>query len=169
MGADGGVVWVPLKDPANHDRAMDLLGPFYCLVSTSGMCSAAEDGWYAWRKANPRITRPHYVVGLYGDFWYDTTLDDLARERECPEALRGFTWAEVAELDFHKMTGKDLWWPDMDCAFVVKLMHEHWGHLEWTEVVERLRGVAGMQVADWFAELERLLDWDATRTEETWT
>lgn len=169
MGADGGVVWVPVKDPTKYDRAMELLRPFYHLTTTSGMCSTAEDGWYEWCGANPRIAPPHYVVGLYGDFWHDTTLDDLARERECPEPLRGFTWADVAELGFHTMTEKDLAWPDMWCAFVLKLMHEHFGHLEWPEVVNRLGTIATMQVDDWFAELDALLRYDAMKTAETWS
>lgn len=79
MGADGGVCYVPLRDPSKKPRAMELLRAFYPLFTCPWKRGCAAEQTDEWERAHPEIaSSKNYLMGYYGDFGAGIDLGDLA-------------------------------------------------------------------------------------------
>lgn len=193
MGADGGIVWMMVKDPSKYKRVKELLYPF----SFTEWCCAdwQEDANSNFLDKNADISEPEYLVGTYGTN-QDTDLNDLKNiltyepEELCSDP--SLTFSELLEdLESRPVSFKNNSGPwqylHMCKQDVVYLRHycydvngNHlspleiilWDCMRYHSVVDRminLNVIAHMTVLNWYEELQTLLNPNKTYMEETWT
>lgn len=188
MGADGGVCWVPLKDSGKYDRAVELIRPFYSLLS-SGMADWQEDACSDWEDKNPWCSPPKYIQGYYGSFQdFDLTqLADTLNWIEDDIEDVSITFGELLEdlatrplvntsgevgylhppsipyvgLGLHDFRGRYL-------SFIERLLWESFGW-RFGEDEDSFAPIKNMKVVDWAKELRSICDWNKCDSEETWT
>lgn len=176
MGADGGVVYIPLRNgtDANYKRVTELLQPFWQFLCTNDCSNIGEDANWEWQQANP-INAPEYVLGYYGtdrvdnfelgdlrDTCYVPTLDDLPYQGD----LYSLTFDE---LDLECRTSP---FPIKGAYYdhpLHRLWHQHFYYSSREEVLSALGPLADMKAEDWANELNSLLYLDRVVHEETWT
>lgn len=173
MGADGGVVYIPLKNPThdNYARVCQLLQPFWQFQDQDSSAYWAEAANWEWQKANPNIGAPHEVLGYYGTDRGDNF--DLSRLPELCEMSVDY------HGDLYALTFDEL---DMDCRtslvpitgayhepILYRLWYRHFHLFSREEVLRQLGIIANMTAAQWAKELDSLLELSAMVTEETWT
>lgn len=172
MGADGGVVYIPLKHPSidRYDRVRKLLEPFWQFLSQDGGADWADEANYKWMQENS-IGAPKYILGYYGTDRCDNfDLGDLASLCEPFEDWRG----KLFELTFDEL--------DLDCRTspvpitssysehpLRRLWHEHFWFYSREETLEKLGSLAHTRIDAWAREIESLLNLQCTVHEETWT
>jgi len=170
MGADGGVVYVRLKNPTheNYAKVLDLLKPFWQFLSRDGGASWAEEANYAWENENPSIDGPSYLLGYYGTDRCDSfDLSDLEALTESDEELDPLTFSEL----------------DLDCRtrpiaptslrYCEKPFHRLWSeHFKWQDrerTLNELGPLANVTIASWREQMLDLVDVHHVAHEETWT
>lgn len=170
MGADGGVVYVPLKHPTpeRFKRVHELLQPFWQFLSRDGGASWAEEANWKWEQEN---SIGDCILGYYGTDRCDNfELGDLTDLVEPFEDWRG----NLYELTFDEL--------DLECRTSVapptgayhehilrRLWYEHFHYSSRDEVLDSLGPLATMKIADWAQEIDSLLNINAIVHEETWT
>lgn len=82
MGADGGICWMAIKDPAKYERVRLLLKPFWQFTDMNGEADWQQGANNDWLDANPEIWQPKYLVGTYSSF-KDFALFDLKEILSC--------------------------------------------------------------------------------------
>ena len=173
MGADGGVVYIPLCHGTleNYKRVVDLLNPFWQFLSANGCAYWAEEGHHKWEEENHLINPPNYIMGYYGTDRGDyLSLDDLANICEPFQDWHG----DLFELTFDEL--------DLDCRTaplaptgryfdppLYRLWFQHFKYSSREAVIKELGPLVSMKIRDWTNELNELLCLDQTVTEETWT
>ena len=172
MGADGGIVGIPLKDrtQANFTRVYELLKPFWQFLSTSDGASWAEDANYKWEEENASSMAGN-LIGYYG-----TDRCDNFELGHLPDLCEPFV---DYRGDLYSLTFDEL---DMDCRTsyipisdgyfeypLHRLWYRHFRHDAREEVMNSLGSIASMTVKQWAEELDSLLQLNAVWHEETWT
>lgn len=185
MGADGGVCWVPVKDPTKYDRAIGLIRPFYGLLE-SGMADWQEDACSRWERRNSWCGPPNYIQGYYGSF-QDYDLNQVA------ELLINADGEEIVEdstITFGELL-EDLATRPMCCPGMYLQSHSQikylldfkgrplsllevilWEFFGWRKNITEDKDfdiIRNMKVLDWVEELGSLCDWKRCASEETWT
>lgn len=168
MGADGGVVYIPLRNGTdqNYARVLELLSPLWQFLSTDGGASWAEEANWEWMQNNS-IDPPKYVLGYYGTDRCDSfELGDL--ELLCsPETNDPLYELTFEELDLECRTSPYPITSSYNHHPLHKLWYQHFG---WSKPEDVSLGVlTTMKVSDWAKELHRLLHLDRVVHEETWT
>lgn len=174
MGADGGVVYIPVRDAsvARHARVIELLTPFWQFLDQDGGAFWAEAGHAAWSKSNTTVHAPHYILGYYGsDRGDNVSLGELPAI--CAPDLEHYLHY-LYELTFEEL--------DLDCRTTVlpitgayyepwphRLWFKHFKHWPHEEVLDAFGPLASMRMIDWTLELASLLDLRRVVHEETWT
>lgn len=175
MGADGGVVYIPLKHPSaeRYDRVVELLQPFWQFLNRDGGADWAEEANWKWEQENS-IGPPTYVLGYYGTDRGDSfDLGDL-RELCLIDYRRSYDDDGLYSLTLDEL--------DLDCRtspFPITGSHNHhplhrlwYSHFHYyprEEVVKQLGPIASTTVEAWAKELTGLLNLPCTVQEETWT
>lgn len=168
MGADGGVVYIPLRKPntANYNRVLELLNPFWQFLCTRG-AHWAEDANWEWQQ-NHSIKGPEYILGYYGTDRVDNF--DLTHLHEIHKDDRN----ELYDLTFDEL--------DLECRtnpvpinggyynhILHNLWHEHFEYSSREEVLSALGALSNVKIKDWIKELNDLLDFESLVSEQTWT
>lgn len=172
MGADGGIVGIPLKHPtqANYARVLELLNPFWQFMSQNGGASWAEDANYKWEEENADMMVGN-LIGYYG-----TDRCDNFELGHLPELCEPFV---DYRGDLYSLTFDEL---DMDCrtSFIpvkgdyhehplYRLWYQHFRYTSREDTLSKLGSIALMTGKQWSEELGSLLDLNAVWHEETWT
>ena len=172
MGADGGIVGIPLKNSTqeHYARVLELLKPFWQFLSMNSGASWAEDANYKWEEENASLYSDH-LIGYYGTDRCDNfELGDLPVICEPFVDYRG---------DLYSLTFDEL---DMDCRTsyipikgdyhdhpLHRLWYQHFGWTNREETLTSLGPIASMTCKQWAEELDSLLQLNAVWHEETWT
>jgi len=168
MGADGGVVWVNLREGASREALQRLLAPWWWQLTRLGS-RTYEDSRVEWLREHAH-EHPHAVFGGYGTDlcdllgWGDLgawlhELDDALTDpaRGLPD---GATFGDLCDEIATRPAG---WWSSGDRCGPVGATWE--AELTGPEA-EHLRG----QLIDaWLAAVRALLDGDTVHSVETWT
>lgn len=169
MGADGGVVYVSLRDPVteNWQRAYDLLAPFYQFMNRDGVSSVSQSANLDWEKKNPEVGFPTHLLGYWGTDRPEQS--DLGNLYE----LCSFGIDEPV----HQLTFNEL---DLDCRTrndceyyshpVYTMFENHFKDLPRETVLAEFGPLLSeMLVKDWIKELNKLLHITSIGYVETWT
>lgn len=172
MGADGGVVYIPLrkKTEANYNRVLELLKPFWQFLCTNDCSNVGQDANWEWQQNNS-INPPEYILGYYGTDRVDNL--DL------------FNLKELCNVDFnqpdelYKLTFDEL---DLECRTSIvpinggywdhilhNLWYQHFEYCSREEVLIALGDLSNVLILDWVKELNNLLCMNNVIQEETWT
>jgi hypothetical protein len=151
MGADGGVVYIPLRAPGKEawERAIALLRPFWQFLSTDGGAYWAENANAEWERKNPKVGPPDYLLGYYGtDRGDNFDLGDLPVLCDPFKDWRGDLYAlTFEELDLDVRTR-----PFMEGRYNRHPLHRLWlEHFEYRsreEVLAALGPLAKMTVRE---------------------
>lgn len=198
MGADGGVCWMPLRDPKQYARVLELLGPFYYLTKY-GNADWQDDANDQFLNSHP-YHRPNYLVGTYGSFQdfsiYPALEEILSDEREiCIDP--SLTFLELMEdLDTRPLFFPEIYMDSIPAqwgflpsirASISRLRRTRnargtylstleimlWDSMKYysteAERAVELCPIAKTNLSDWRDELRSLLDVSLTGREETWT
>lgn len=173
MGADGGVVWIPLKKPTseNYTRVLELLNPFWQFLSQDGCSNIGEDTNREWKQENSHIGAPEFLLGYYGtDRGDDFDLFDLPECCDITDDYQG---------NLHQLTFDEL---DLDCRTAPititnsynhhtlhRLWYAHFGYKSREESLENLGTLASITGEAWASELDSLLHLDRLVSNKTWT
>lgn len=156
MGAEGGVCWIPLRDPVRFDRVKDLIQPFYFLTKY-GNADWQEDANDEYMDAHPYLYGENFLVGTYGSFQDFSLLsleNILSDEREiCSDP--SLTFLELME----DLDTRPLLFPERP--------HDEgpaqYGYLPTTRAsISRLRGTQDAHQGIYLSTLEIML-WDRMR------
>lgn len=172
MGAEGGVVYIPLRKPSypRQARVVELLNPFYQFLSVNGLSNVGEDANADWLKNNPSFAYgDKYIWGYYGTDRVDDY--DLT---QLPEICGPDPEDPIYDLTFEEL--------DLDCRTnplpidgeywqhpLYKLWYQHFHWRSNEKVLEVFGSLATMKIRDWADELSKLLYLDRCASEETWT
>lgn len=170
MGADGGIVYIPVREQAveNYNRVLTLLEPFWQFLSDNGVSSVAEENNYRWREANLNIGAPNYIVGCYGtDLCDKLTLDCL--EIICEEDDSGLYDLTFDELDLECRTSPFSINGEHYNHILHNLWFQHFKYSTREETLKALDNLAGMKISNWCREIKHLLYLNQKVCEETWT
>lgn len=176
MGADGGVVYIPLRNPSdkNYERVTQLLQPFWQFLNRDGCAHWAEEAHWEWEQNNS-IDPPKYVLGYYGtDRVDDLELGDLPEICDVPDRDDAPYQGYLYDLTFSEL--------DLECRTTMfpitgsyyghplhKLWHKHFHWSSREEVISNLGSLLDMKIEDWAKELNNLLFMNQVVHEETWT
>lgn len=167
MGADGGVVYIPLHKPnaINYNRVLELLNPFWQFLCTNG-AHWAEDANWEWQQNNS-IKGPEYILGYYGTDRVDNF--DLTHLYEiCNNDLDELYDLTFDELDLERRTNPVP--VDAYCDHILhNLWYEHFKYSSREEVLSSLGTLSNLKIKDWVKELNDLLDFKSLVSEQTWT
>ena len=164
MGADGGVIYIPVNVPAQCGRIRELLKPFGQFLSEGGGSFWGERANVDWEESHPEIRSPRYILGYYGTDRGDyVDLSHLRGICTTDDEIYDLTFSDI-DLDYR--TAPD---PRWSMGPLYKLWHEHFWLRAHEEVVSEIGPLATIRVADWAKELRQLLDFDNLTREETWT
>ncbi len=175
MGADGGVVWISLREGTheNYSRVLDLLQPFWQFLSQNGCANWAEEANAEWERANPGYGPPGYLFGYYGTDRCDSftlcELRDLCYVDGSPSYLGDLYALTFDELDLECRTSP---YPVTSSYYehrLRRLWYEHFHYSTREKVLTDLGPIANMVISDWAAELSKLLRVNHPVQEETWT
>lgn len=171
MGADGGVVYIRLRNPSKYSRVEELLRPFWQFLDPGGRSDWAEDSTIEWENQNPNISSPDFLLGYYGTDRADNQdLHDLANI--CQMEIDELCQLTFSDLDLECRTWPG-WGQYYNSNYGLYPLHALWlCHFRYDtheEVVKRLGGLASMRVIDWTQELGNLLHLQSVGSEETWT
>lgn len=169
MGADGGVVYVPLRSPTleRYNRVAELLGPFWQFLSQNGTSSWAEDANSEWEESNTHIYPPDYIQGCYGTDRVDSfDLGDLEHLVDVDDELFELTFDE---LDLECRTSPVPVNSSINERPFRRLWHEHFAYSSREDVLSRLGKMSNMTISSWVEEIINLLFIDRIVHEETWT
>jgi hypothetical protein len=173
MGADGGVVYVAVKDGTekSYNRVVELLSPFWQFLSQDGCAFYAQKAHNKWHYYNISIYPPKYILGYYGTDRFDNfNLEHL--ETICEKD------PEITYVgDLYSYTFDEL---DIDCRtsnitgsyndhILYRLWYQHFKYSSREEVLKQFGSLSSVKISDWAKELRELLDIDHITTEETWT
>lgn len=197
MGADGGVCYVPMRNPSSKARALELLSPFYGLLGKCPWSDSRGDQTDAWECAHPEVVYSNnYIMGYYGT-GQDIDLGDLAEmfrdvvdfDDLVPDP--SLTFGELLEdlqtrpmfdqskggiyylSSSHQRWAYDIKGREMSC--VEYMLWEFFGWCanfdgEYAAFNQRdFAPIRDMKVVDWAREIERLCRWGSFTKEETWT
>jgi hypothetical protein len=175
MGADGGVVYLPLKKGTqeNKSRVLDLIQPFWQFLCRNDCAHWAEDAHSEWESNNRDIDcSPDYIVGYYGtdrcDSFVLSELGYLCEVDDKPSYMGDLYALTFDELDLdcrtspYSVGGRD-------AHRLHRLWHEHFDYKKREEVLTNLGPIANMVISDWCAEMNKLLYLERFVQEETWT
>jgi len=171
MGADGGLVMIPLKESSdeNHIRVFSLLKPFWQFYTTDDISSVASE---ANRKFKSKNDLNGYFVGCYGT--------DRCDHAELGE-LRSICTPFVDDYygDLYSLTFGEL---DLECRTSMekpnadytehplrKLWAQHFDLMSREDVLEHLGSLSNIIISDWVSELNSLLKINNVCYKETWT
>lgn len=172
MGADGGVVYVPLKHPTAErwDRIRELLRPFWQFLDDSGLSYPAEEGNAKWHEKNS-IGGPDFLLGYYGTDRCDNfELGDLPDLVEPFEDWRGNLYClTFDELDLECRTSLTPPTGTYHEHVLRRLWYEHFHYTSREEVLTKLGSLATMKIEDWCREVDSILCLGRIAHEETWT
>lgn len=168
MGADGGLIFLPIKGPdylTNWLKVKDLLKPFYQFLDTDGVSCVAENANNNYLKNNSYFNSPKFLIGCYG-----TDRPDCISLSNLPSLLNdnSFNSLTFEELDLEIRTcpNKDSYYLNLP---FIKLMEAHFHFSSREEVILSLDNIANMTISLWSSQLkERLIIGNLTY-EETWT
>lgn len=169
MGADGGVVYVPLKRPTheNYTLVLALLSPFWQFLSQDGGAHWAEDANSEWERENSHVNAPEYLFGYYGTDRCDNfELGDLEELTEADDELDPLTFDEL-DLDCRTCT------PPPSRSYDEKpfrrLWKEHFGWRTREQTLIELGPLTNVTIASWREQMLSLVHVDRAVHEETWT
>jgi len=167
MGADGGVCWMRLRDPARYQRLCDLVRPFWWLTD-SGEADWQAEASDSWLSANPLYSAPAYIVGRYGTSqdWDLTDLADMLRGEDadlCSDPA--LTFAELIE-DIDTRPGH---YAHRSLSGEAPMLERWVLEVRWLYGRAGLGVLEGMTVEQWAAEMRRILIAGSVGSEETWT
>lgn len=166
MGAQGGVVYIPLRDPSKYSRVTELLGPFWQYLCQNACSDWAESEHSKWETENSCVSQPTHLFGHYGtdrgDFLDLHDLRDLCQH----EPEEGYDDSALYDLTFDEMDlecrTKPAWIPMR--GYLAHPLHRLWyEHFERTPregVLKNLGSLAHIRIADWCDELRKLLHFD---------
>lgn len=166
MGADGGVVCVPVRDPKKIERVLKLLRPFWQFLGTDGLSTAGDNGFYGWCRKNPRIRSPEILVGVYGTD-RGNFLDLESLRQICNTDLGELSDISFSDLDLEVKTRPT--WMKFEETIFHHLMREHFGWKSHEETKVNLDEIGEMKLSDWVTEISEILDFNGMWKEETWT
>lgn len=175
MGADGGVVYIPLKrgTPENYSRVLDLIQPFWQFLCRDGMADWSEDAHSEWEHNNPDIGPPNELLGFYGTDRCDSfsleELGNLCEVDASPSYLGDLYALTFYELDLECRTSPSPVTSSYNEHPLRRLWHEHFQYKKHDEVLTALGPIATMTISSWAKELTGLLYFDRYVMEETWT
>lgn len=169
MGADGGLVMIPLRKSSdeNYKRVFSLLKPFWQFYTRDDVSNVAKEANFEYESVHDLSGN---FVGYYGtDRCDNAELGDL--EWIC---------ASYADGDLYSLTFDEL---DLECRTSVdkpfagnyaehplrKLWAQHFNWMSREEVLEHLGSLSNVVISDWVSELNSLLDVKNIWHEETWT
>ena len=178
MGADGGVIYIALRNPsdANYMRCLELLKPFWQFLCTTSCSDVSQDANWEWQKNNPDINSPKYLLGYYGTDRVDNfDLHHLAEICQIPDS-------KYFDVDEHKLFSLTFDELDLECrtsniqddngrfnSILHDLWYQHFKSHSREQVLLELGPLSNMKIEDWASELCSLLWFDAFNSEETWT
>lgn len=171
MGADGGVILLPVKNGTaeNYSEVSKLLKPFWQFTNRNG-------GYYIAEQANYHFIMkhdygpPNYIIGYYGtDRGNSLNLGDLRKILNSYED----EYDEVFKLTFDEL--------DLDCRTnpyfdfdkyrfsLYRLWNEHFDCKSREESLNDLGDISNIVIENWAFKLKELLDIDSLCFIETWT
>jgi hypothetical protein len=162
MGADGGVVILPILD--NETRVYELLSIFPELLNLNAHSSTNDYLFSEW-EANNLIPYTH----VYGHYGTDCAvcLQDL--KEVCVWECNN----ELFDLTFEEFSLEVLTAPFGVNTYGIEEFYTIW---EWyfyydthEEIVEKLGQFKDVTINEWRAELNSLVDFSRMWTEEVWT
>lgn len=193
MGADGGVCFVPMRDPSRYARAIELIRPFYTLLECPWKRGCNAEQTDEWERAHPEIaSSSNYVMGYYGTnkdfdlgdvaemFRYYDDLDTVVPD---PSLTFGELLQDLATRPMGwpgSVSYLEPWWdrfyfhpPDINGRYLSPIEQILWSTFGWradeADTCDSFAPIRNMNVVEWTRELERLCHWGSFRREETWT
>lgn len=184
MGADGGILILPLKKPMPDY----LLAPFYGFQNYGLGGDGAENAHGDWLDQN-KIPHKHYLISYYGtdrcylDGHYD--LEDLHCQI-IPEALDLHMTFEEFALDVFTETWSTVYLKQQECPQFYLLFKKYfcWSYgkminpsgLEndaldkaYQETLKLLGPISSMKISDWAKEILSICRFDEMESYQTWT
>lgn len=176
MGADGGLVMIPLKKSSdeNYKRVFSLLKPFWQFYTRDDISNVAKEANSKYEESPHDLLRGHFR-GCYGtDRGDNAELGEL--EFICnPNANDYHYYGDLYSLTFDEL--------DLECRTSIdkpfagyydehplrKLWAQHFDHMPREQVLEHLGSLSNVVILDWVSELKSLLDVKNIWREETWT
>jgi len=189
MGSDGGICWMPLKNPASYERAASLIKPFWMFTQSSN-ADWQERANMDWLYNNPNISEPNYIVGTYGSS-QDINLQDLStilglennelciddsltfleliEDLETRPLLFANTnkWDYLSDKKYYRNIKRSCY--DVNGKSLSLLECILWESLLYSEKINGLGCIANMQVNNWASELRYITKYNEVDSEETWT
>ncbi len=189
MGADGGVVYMKLRNPSKFSRLLELINPFYFLTE-SGNADWQQDTCDKFWESSP-IGAPEYLCGTYGtsqDFDISDLRDILDPDYfENEIADPSLTFVELVEdLQTRPFGGTDGKWCYLTDRITVGKYHNYydsgakrlsllekmlWDVVCWrlNDLPKTLGPISNMTISSWLSEMREILEYKNVFSEETWT
>ena len=162
MGADGGVVILPILD--NETRVYELLSIFPEIFNLNAHSSTNEDYFDNWEQDN-LISYPH----VYGHYGTDCEICLLDLKEVCVWECSN----ELLNLTFEEFNLEVLTAPFGVNTYGIEEFYNMWRwyfkYFTHEEVVEKLGQFKDVVINDWRAELNSLVDFSRMWSEEVWT